>query len=144
MLFRSTQAGARLLASHRGERRISNLLHLGELLHQAGQSLQGTSALVRHLGEQAEVEVITRKVDQGLFAPLFALDAYDGRSGLAWTLEDGKLARRALALADRTLDGRALIVSGLPQGARLVVARDRKSTRLNSSHSQQSRMPSSA
>ena len=52
-----TQAGARLLASHRGERRISNLLHLGELLHQAGQSLQGTSALVRHLGEQMQSEI---------------------------------------------------------------------------------------
>ena len=30
------------------------------------------------------------------------------------------------------------------QGAEILLARDRKSTRLNSSHSQQSRMPSSA
>ena len=54
-----TLAGQRLLASQGGERRLSNLLHLGELLHQASHTLQGTSALVRHLGEHMQSEIDT-------------------------------------------------------------------------------------
>lgn len=42
----------RLLALNDGERRLSNLLHVGELLQHAAQSLQGEHALVRFLGEQ--------------------------------------------------------------------------------------------
>jgi exodeoxyribonuclease V beta subunit len=42
----------RLLAHMDGERRLSNLLHLGELLQHAAQGLQGEHALVRFLGEQ--------------------------------------------------------------------------------------------
>ena len=42
----------RLLALTDGERTMSNLLHLGELLQHAAQSLQGEQALVRFLGEQ--------------------------------------------------------------------------------------------
>ncbi len=42
----------RLLAHTDGERRLSNLLHLGELLQHAAQSLQGEHALVRFVGEQ--------------------------------------------------------------------------------------------
>lgn len=44
----------RLLADPDGERRLSNFLHLGELLQQASQSLQGIHALVRHLGQQIQ------------------------------------------------------------------------------------------
>ena len=40
----------RLLASPDGERRINNLLHLGELLQNAGTRLSGCLALVRYLG----------------------------------------------------------------------------------------------
>jgi exodeoxyribonuclease V beta subunit len=43
---------SRLLARDNGERLISNVLHLGELLQHAAQSLQGEHALVRFLGEQ--------------------------------------------------------------------------------------------
>jgi len=43
---------SRLLAQDNGERLISNVLHLGELLQHAAQSLQGEHALVRFLGEQ--------------------------------------------------------------------------------------------
>ena len=42
----------RLLAHTEGQRRLSNVLHLGELLQHAAQSLQGEHALVRFLGEQ--------------------------------------------------------------------------------------------
>ncbi len=44
----------RLLADSDGERRLSNFLHLGELLQQASPSLQGIHALVRHLGQQIQ------------------------------------------------------------------------------------------
>jgi exodeoxyribonuclease V beta subunit len=44
----------RLLASPDGERRINHLLHLGELLQQAGTHLSGCVALVRYLGEQIQ------------------------------------------------------------------------------------------
>ena len=59
-----TLAGQRLLASEGGERRLSNLLHLGELLHQASHTLQGTAALLRHLGEQIQSEVDTPEAAQ--------------------------------------------------------------------------------
>lgn len=41
----------RLLASAQGERRLTNLLHLGELLQDASQSLQGPAALLQHLAD---------------------------------------------------------------------------------------------
>ena len=50
----SQQVAQRMLAQPDGERRLSNLLHLGELLQHAAQSLQGEHALVRYLGEQIQ------------------------------------------------------------------------------------------
>ena len=50
----SQHVAQRLLAQPDGERRMSNLLHLGELLQHAEQSLQGEHALVRYLGEQIQ------------------------------------------------------------------------------------------
>ena len=79
----------RLLRGPNGERRLSNLLHLGELLQHAAQSLQGEHALVRHLGQQIQqpsessdahamrletdaqcVQVITYHKSKGLQYPL--------------------------------------------------------------------------
>ncbi len=76
----------------------------------------------RYLGEQAEIEIIKRVVPEGLFVPLRAVSGFDGRAGMIWTVEDGKLHRRLVALGDRLLDGRMLIVEGLPAGARAVVS----------------------
>ncbi|SIR26831.1 MULTISPECIES: efflux RND transporter periplasmic adaptor subunit [unclassified Bosea (in: a-proteobacteria)] len=76
----------------------------------------------RYLGEQAEIEIIKRVVPEGLFVPLRAVSGFDGRAGTIWTVEDGKLHRRLVALGDRLLDGRVLIVGGLPAGARAVVS----------------------
>jgi exodeoxyribonuclease V beta subunit len=50
----SQHVAQRMLAQVDGERRLSNLLHLGELLQHAEQSLQGEHALVRYLGEQIQ------------------------------------------------------------------------------------------
>jgi exodeoxyribonuclease V beta subunit len=50
----SEHVAQRMLAQTDGERRLSNLLHLGELLQHAEQSLQGEHALVRYLGEHIQ------------------------------------------------------------------------------------------
>jgi exodeoxyribonuclease V beta subunit len=50
----SQHVAQRMLAEPEGERRLSNLLHLGELLQHAAQSLQGEHALVRFLGEKIQ------------------------------------------------------------------------------------------
>ncbi|WP_324134654.1 efflux RND transporter periplasmic adaptor subunit [Bosea sp. (in: a-proteobacteria)] len=76
----------------------------------------------RYLGEQAEIEIIKRVVPEGLFVPLRAVSGFDGRAGTIWTVEDGKLNERLVALGDRLLDGRVLIAGGLPAGARAVVS----------------------
>jgi exodeoxyribonuclease V beta subunit len=85
----SGERAQRLVRAHNGERRLSNLLHLGELLQHAAQSLQGEHALVRHLGQQIQqpsessdahamrletdaqcVQVITYHKSKGLQYPL--------------------------------------------------------------------------
>jgi len=45
---------ARLLAMPEGERRLTNLLHVGELLQDASQHLQGPEALLRYLQDQLQ------------------------------------------------------------------------------------------
>lgn len=44
----------RLLALPDGERRLTNLLHLGELLQNASQGLQGPAALLQHLAQRLQ------------------------------------------------------------------------------------------
>jgi HlyD family secretion protein len=85
--------------------------------------------LARNLGEQAEVEVVTRKVEAGLFVPLYAIGKYNGREGLVWTVEDGRLKQRTLKFAERLLDGRVLVGESLPEGVSIVTSRDTSSFR---------------
>ena len=85
----SGERAQRLVRGQDGERALSNLLHLGELLQHAAQSLQGEHALVRHLGQQIQqpsessdahamrletdaqcVQVITYHKSKGLQYPL--------------------------------------------------------------------------
>jgi HlyD family secretion protein len=53
-------------------------------------------------------------------ARLTSLSAIRGREATAWTIEDGRLQQRQVTLGQHTLDGRAEITGGLPEGARLV------------------------
>jgi exodeoxyribonuclease V beta subunit len=45
---------AKLLAASGGERRLTNLLHLAELLQEASRELDGEQALIRWFAEQVE------------------------------------------------------------------------------------------
>jgi HlyD family secretion protein len=85
---------------------------------------------MRVLGEQAEVEIVKRTIPAGLFVPLRRVEGYDGRSGVVWTLENGRLAQRRLQLGDRLLDGRVHVLSDLPADVSIVID-DRQRMRLD-------------
>lgn len=74
----------------------------------------------QHLGEQAEVVIDTARVDGAILVPSTAVEGFDGRQGMAWVVESGRLARRSLSFGHRTLDGRLEVAGGLPEGARVV------------------------
>jgi HlyD family secretion protein len=80
---------------------------------------------LRYLGEQAEVEIIKRTIPAGAFVPLKYVEAFDGRSGLVWLIDNGRLAKRRVEFSERTLDGRIQIVSRLADGV-AIVADDRR------------------
>ncbi|MCL4765682.1 MAG: efflux RND transporter periplasmic adaptor subunit [Hyphomicrobiaceae bacterium] len=73
-----------------------------------------------HLGEQAEFWITVATLDRALLVPEAAVLGYDGRKGLVWTLEDGKLQRRTVDFRHRTEDSRLEIVGKLPPGAQVV------------------------
>jgi len=81
---------------------------------------------LRYLGEQAEVEIVKKVIPSGLFVPLKYIDGYDGRSGIVWTLQEGRLARQRVQLGERLIDARIQIVSD-PKGQ--VVIDDRTDLR---------------
>ena len=75
---------------------------------------------LRFLGEQAEVEIIKKVIPSGLFVPLKSIEAYDGRFGLVWVVENGRLAKRRIEIGERLLDGRVEILS-VPAGVAVVI-----------------------
>ncbi len=74
----------------------------------------------RFLGEQAEVEVVKKRIASGIFVPLKHVDGYDGRSGVVWLIENGRLAKRRIALGERLLDGRVQVTAALAPGVMVV------------------------
>ncbi|UGQ49000.1 exodeoxyribonuclease V subunit beta [Massilia endophytica] len=117
---------AALLAQPGGERRLTNLLHLAELLQSASRQLDGEQALIRWMAEQLEgsgdssdervlrlesdaelVKVVTVHKSKGLEYPLvylpFAVTARKvekrNRSFFEYTAEDG-VRRIDMALSD--------------------------------------------
>lgn len=91
-LLENNQLAARLRQQHQGERRLTNLLHLGDLLQGASRTLQGHQALLRwfservlgeeHSGEEAQlrleseadlVSIVTIHRSKGLQYPLVFL-----------------------------------------------------------------------
>lgn len=73
-----------------------------------------------HLGEQAEVLIDVDALPEARLVPQAAVQDRKGSEGVIWTLEDGRLARRAVSLGQMTLDGRMVITGGLPPEARVV------------------------
>jgi len=48
------------------------------------------------------------------------VQGYDGREGLVWCVEDGRLTQRRMQFRHRTEDARLEVVSRLPDGVRIV------------------------
>jgi exodeoxyribonuclease V beta subunit len=121
---------AKLLAAAGGERRLTNLLHLAELLQEASRELDGEQALIRWFAEQVEgvgeggdervlrlesdaelVKVVTVHKSKGLEYPLvylpFAVTARktDRRNRAFFEyVEDGGERRIDLALSDTAME----------------------------------------
>ncbi|KGF83059.1 exodeoxyribonuclease V subunit beta [Massilia sp. JS1662] len=121
---------AKLLAAPGGERRLTNLLHLAELLQEASRELDGEQALIRWFAEQVEgvgeggdervlrlesdaelVKVVTVHKSKGLEYPLvylpFAVTARKtdrrNRAFFEYVEEDGE-RRIDLALSDAAME----------------------------------------
>jgi len=75
---------------------------------------------IRFLGEQAEVEIVKTVVPRGVFIPLRLVEGYQGNAGSIWVIEHGRLAKRAVRLGERLLDGRVQIVSDLAPDVAIV------------------------
>jgi HlyD family secretion protein len=73
-----------------------------------------------HLGEQAEVLITVATLPQARLVPEAAVIGYDGSKGTVWSIENGRLKRRAVAFGHRTQDSRLEIIDGLPQDADVV------------------------
>lgn len=69
------------------------------------------------LGEQAEVLITTGRLSRALMVPESLLEQADASQGFLWTVEDGRLHRRRVALGKKSLDGLIEIRDGLPAGA---------------------------
>lgn len=123
---------ARLLAAPGGERALTNLLHLAELLQQAASRIEGEQALIRHLGERIVdvashhgddqivrlesdddlVKVVTIHKSKGLEYPLvflpFACASGGTRGGHGYRYHDGESAQLELLPASHDDAGDAV------------------------------------
>lgn len=72
------------------------------------------------LGEQAEVRITVATLGHALLVPEIAVQGFDGHQGSVWVVQDGRLAPVSLIFGHRTEDARVEVVSGLPDGARIV------------------------
>jgi len=82
-----------------------------------------------NLGEQAEVYITTVRLAQALLVPEVAIEGLGKNSGTVWTVEDGRLQHRQVALGHRLLDGRYEITGGLPENS-VVVTKLRRGLRV--------------
>lgn len=73
-----------------------------------------------HLGEQAEARIHVAQLATALLVPEAAVTRQGADRGEVWTLENGRLARRAVRFGHKTLGGQFEVVDGLPPGAAVV------------------------
>jgi HlyD family secretion protein len=74
------------------------------------------------LGEQAEVLITQTILPEALLVPEIAVSGFNGHQGQVWAVQDGKLAQVTLIFGHRTEDARLEVVSGLPDGVKIVSA----------------------
>ena len=74
-----------------------------------------------HLAEQAEVFITTGQLKQAVLVPQTAVMDFNHDKGTVWTLERGKIAKRTVAFGPQLLNGQLPEVSGLPEGASVVL-----------------------
>lgn len=74
------------------------------------------------LGEQAEVRITVATLARALLVPEIAVHGFDGHRGRVWVVRNGRLAEVPLIFGHRTEDARVEVVSGLPDGARIVAS----------------------
>lgn len=75
-----------------------------------------------HLAEQAEIIVTSGTLAYAVTVPQSAVSDLRDGSGTVWTVEHGRLQRRAITFGPELLDGRLPILAGLPPGAAVVAA----------------------
>ena len=73
-----------------------------------------------HLGEQAEVLITTSTLDEATLIPETAVVGFDGTGGKIWIVSDKQLQLLKVEFGSRTLDGRLVITTSLPNGAMAV------------------------
>ncbi len=74
-----------------------------------------------HLGEQVEAFISVAALKEALLVPEASVKGFDGRHASIWTIEDGKLRQRRVAIGLRTEDARLEITSGLPKDAKVAI-----------------------
>ena len=116
-------------------------------LDHAGQAIYGQYVF----GEDAQREVLAKPIFRKLRRTIDGLEPFDPAivDAVAHGVKEWAMARGAthythwfVPMTGATAEKHDSFLN--PQGEARTMAEDRKSTRLNSSHSQQSRMPSSA
>jgi len=75
-----------------------------------------------YLGEQAEVRITVATLSRALLVPEIAVRGFDGHRGRVWVVQNSRLAEVPLIFGHRTEDARVEVVSGLPDGARIVAS----------------------
>ena len=66
--------------------------------------------------------ITTGRLEQAVLVPQTAVTGLNGGRGTVWTLEDGTLARRDVAVGAPLLSGLLPIVDRLPEGVQVVVS----------------------
>lgn len=74
-----------------------------------------------HLGEQIEVHITKKVLDNVVTVPEIAALRFDGATARLWTVENGALDQRDFAVSERTLDGRLVLADMPPEDIHIVV-----------------------
>lgn len=74
-----------------------------------------------HLAEQAEVYITTGTLKRAVLVPQMAVMNLADNKGTVWILDHGKLAQTLVTFGPQLLDGRLPVLSGLPDGAGVVL-----------------------